>query len=115
LIAPGASLLHDRVVETISSLPRFSRDGRQLCCFDRQVSMPVATIAMKEPGIHVSAPTKLCDCEGVNADVSEASACGVLPDGGLAMIEPATWEKEPPVIHVILNWTEELQAGGEAK
>ncbi len=28
------------------------------------------------------------------------------------MIENAAWEKEPPVIRVILNWSEELRAKG---
>ena len=29
------------------------------------------------------------------------------------MLERAAWEKEPPVIHVVLNWAQELAA--EAK
>jgi hypothetical protein len=39
----------------------------------------------------------------------------VLEGGGFLMVERAAWEKEPPVIRVILNWAEELQAKGGGK
>ena len=31
------------------------------------------------------------------------------------MIEQAAWEKEPPVIHVILNWAGNLRAKDKGK
>jgi hypothetical protein len=37
------------------------------------------------------------------------SGYGVLPDGGFVMMERAEWEREAPVIHVILNWAQELE------
>jgi len=39
----------------------------------------------------------------------------VLPEGGFTMIQRAAWEKEPPVIHVILNWAQDLRNNGKTE
>jgi hypothetical protein len=64
---------------------------------------------------------KLFDLKSVGGAVAESSIAGefggydVLASGGFVMIEKAAWEKEPPVIHVILNWAKEFQAKGRGR
>ncbi len=94
--------------------PRISRDGKRVFYLDRQLAMMAATVEQTEADLRVSAPTKLFDFKSVGAPMG-MNAYDLLPDGGFVMLEPAAWEKEPPVIHVILNWAEELRVKSGGK
>ena len=91
--------------------PRLSRDGKRIFFIDRQDAMMAADIEKTPTGPRVSAPTKLFDFKAV-ATLTAWDIYDTLPQGGFIMVEPAAWEREPPVIHVVINWTEELHGQG---
>ncbi len=94
--------------------PRLSGDGKRLFFIDRQGFLMVAEIEKTPTGLRASPPKKLFD---INT-VATPQAWGVfdtLPQGGFVMIEPAAWEREPPIIHVVLNWAGELAAQTAAR
>jgi eukaryotic-like serine/threonine-protein kinase len=92
--------------------PRFSRDGKRVFFLDPQYVMWSATLSTDGAKLEVSAPTKLFDCRSLGAaeTMLDFAGYGVLPDGGFAIVEQAAWEAEPPVIHVVLRWADELRA-----
>ena len=97
-------------------LPRFSRDGKRVFFVDDKGPIMGATIDMGGTAPAVSVPVKLFDYKSLNLHVDVfRGGFDVLPEGGFVMIKKAEWEKEPPVIHVILNWSEELRAKGASK
>ena len=63
----------------------------------------------------VSDPVRLFSTKDLNLRAGIRGGFDVLEDGGFLMIENAAWEKEPPVIRVILNWDEELRGQGEGR
>jgi hypothetical protein len=63
-----------------------------------------------------STPTKLFDVKSSGPFAMTGwSGYGVLPDGGFVMMERADWEREAPVIHVMLNWAQELEGKAATK
>ncbi len=96
-------------------LPRFSRDGKRLFFRDGDDTMMAATIEASGTVLSVKPPTKLFSAKELNLRATLRGGYDVLPDDRFLMIEKASWEKEPPVIHVILNWSEELRAKGGTK
>ncbi|MBK7875961.1 MAG: protein kinase [Planctomycetes bacterium] len=97
--------------------PRFSRDGKRISFLDPQFSMWCADFAPAGSKLQVSAPTKRFDCKTVGAaeTMLDFAGYGVLPDGSFAMIVRAPWEDEPLVIHVVLNWADELRANAAVR
>ncbi len=96
--------------------PRFSRDGKRLFFRDAQDVLMAATVENRGAEPQVSVPTKLFDVKSSGPfAVIGWGGYEVLPEGGFLMLERAAWEREPPVIHVILHWTEELRAKGGGK
>ncbi len=87
--------------------PRLSHDGTRLFFLDRQNNVMEAAVGKTATGITVSTPKALFDMDTV-ATPSAWGAFDVLPTGGFVMTEPAEWERQAPVIHVVLNWADEL-------
>jgi len=92
------------------SLPRFSRDGKRVFFLDRDEAMMVATIETPGNTPGVKPPATLFNTRDLNLRAAFRGGYDVLPDDHFLMVEKAAWEREPPVIHVILNWAEELNA-----
>jgi eukaryotic-like serine/threonine-protein kinase len=90
-------------------LPRFSPDGKRLFFSGGDEAMMVATIESSGSVLSVKPPTKMFSAKDLNLRAAFRGGYDVLPDEQFLMIEKASWEKEPPVIHVILNWPEELK------
>jgi len=90
-------------------LPRFSRDGKRVFFLDRDAAMMVAKIDTPGKVSGVSVPTRLFSTRDLNVRALFRGGYDVLPDDHFLMVEKAPWEKEPPTIHVILNWDEELR------
>lgn len=90
-------------------LPRFSRDGKRLFFRDGDEAMMVATIETSGTVLSVKPATKLFSANDLNLRATFRGGYEVLPDEQFLMIEKAPWEREPPVIQVILNWSEELK------
>ncbi len=89
---------------------RFSRDGKRLFFVDSNGVLMTAGVETRGTVPSVTAPTKLIDCKSLNLTATTGrDGFDILPDGAFVMIEKPAWEKQPPVIHVILNWTEELR------
>jgi Tol biopolymer transport system component len=106
----GASGPNVQVSANGGSVPRFSRDGKRLFFRDGEDAMVAVTIDTHVTEPQVSVPKKLFDLKGSGEfAVLGLGGYEVLPDSGFVMIERAAWEREPPVIHVILNWNEELR------
>ncbi len=95
--------------------PKFSRDGKRLFFVDLDDVMMVAAIERQGATLSVLAPKKLFDLRSLNVQSSNRGGYGMLPDDSFIMLEKASWEKEPPVIHVILNWAEDLSSKGDGK
>jgi serine/threonine-protein kinase len=89
-------------------LPRFSRDGKRVFFLGRDEAMMVATIETPGSVPGVKPPATLFSTRDLNLRAGFRGGYDVLPDGHFLMVEKAAWEREPPVIHVILNWAEEL-------
>jgi serine/threonine-protein kinase len=87
------------------SLSQFSRDGKRLFFLDSLDNLMSAAIDTSGPEPRVSAPTRLFSTDAGNLVMGGSS---VLPGGGFLVIERAAWEKEPPMIQVVLNWADEL-------
>lgn len=99
-------------------LPKFSRDGTRLFFIDGDENMMAASIDTSGPVPLVKPPTKLFSARELNIRGAFRGGYEVLPDNRFLMVERAAWEKLPPVIHVILNWSEELKtprAGNEVR
>lgn len=88
------------------SEPAWSRDGKTLYFIDAQNFMQSVAVDL-DAGPSVSAPTRLFDITTI-ATTDVWGTYDVLPDGGFVMIEPAEWERVPPRIRVVLNWSQEL-------
>ncbi len=91
--------------------PRLAADGSRVFFIDRQDALMEATIEKTPTGLRASPPKKLFDIKPV-ATLAAWGIYDTLPQGGFVMTEPAAWEREPPVIHVVLNWAEELRGKG---
>jgi serine/threonine-protein kinase len=89
--------------------PRFSPDGKRLFFSGGDEAMMVATIESSGSVLSVKPPTKMFSAKDLNLRAAFRGGYDVLPDEQFLMIEKAPWEKQPPVIHVILNWPEELK------
>lgn len=99
-----------------AAAPRFSPDGKRLFFRSDQGLLMAATIDLSGKDPQVSIPTKLFDASNSGPFAMMGwSGYGVMPDGGFVMLERAAWEREPPVIHVILNWAEVLQGKAAGK
>ena len=95
---------------------RFSRDGKRLFFRDALDVLMAATVEYRGTEPQLSVPTKLFDVKSSGPFAVQGwSGYEVLPDGGFLMIERTAWEREPRVIHVILNWAAELRGKGAAK
>jgi dipeptidyl aminopeptidase/acylaminoacyl peptidase len=94
--------------------PRFSRDGKRLFFRDSQDVLMAVTVEFSGTEPRISMPSKVFDVKtsGPFATIGWAGY-EPLPEGGFLMVERAAWEKEPPVIHVVLNWALELTAGAK--
>ena len=92
--------------------PRFSRDGKRLFFLDPLYAMWSAELTIEGKELRVAPPEKRFDCLAAGAAESmlDFVGYGVLPDDRFAMVERAAWEDEPLVIHVVLNWSDELRA-----
>lgn len=96
--------------------PRFSSDGKRLFFLNEEKQMMVSTIDFHENEAHVSVPKVLFDAKGDSTKPDLVSGFDVLPEGKFVMVQKSAWENEKPVIHVIMNWAEELRAkSGPAK
>lgn len=58
----------------------------------------------------VSDPVPLFSTKELNLRAGIPGGFDVLEGGGFLMIENPAWEKGPAVIHVVLNWAEELRS-----
>ncbi|MFO0826552.1 MAG: protein kinase [Phycisphaerales bacterium] len=92
--------------------PHFSRDGKQVFYVDAEQNIMAVALDTTGADVRLKSPVKLFNCATVGAVVADWATFDVLPDGGFVMIRMADWEKEAPVIHVIMNWSVEL-AGRE--
>ncbi len=92
--------------------PRFARDGKRLFFPNANQDMMAVTLDLTGPSPIVSEPVLLFSTKERNLRAGIRGSFDVLEGGGFLMVEGAAWEKEPPVIHVILNWAEELQTKG---
>ncbi|MBL8840839.1 MAG: serine/threonine-protein kinase [Planctomycetes bacterium] len=92
--------------------PRFSHDGKRVYFLDALYAMWSAELLPEGKELRVAPAVKLFDClrAGAAESMLDFAGYGVLPDGSFAMVERAAWEEEPLVIHVVLNWAEELRA-----
>ncbi len=95
--------------------PRFSADGKRLCYMDLAGKMIAAVLESKPGGTMVARNDTLFDAAKLNLQSGGRGGYAVFPDGSFLMIERAPWESEAPVMHVILNWAEELAAKAPAK
>ena len=93
---------------------RIARDGKRIFFINREDILMEATAEKTETGLRVSPPRKLFDMSTIGT-TGAWSVYDILPQGGFVMVEPAAWEKESPVIHVVLNWADELRAKGLGK
>ncbi len=91
-------------------MPRFARDGKRLFFLNANGDMMAVTLDLTGMSPIVSEPVLLFSSKERNLRAGIRGSFDVLEGGGFLMVENAVWEKEPPVIHVILNWTEELRA-----
>ncbi|MFN0010188.1 MAG: hypothetical protein ACKVS8_00945, partial [Phycisphaerales bacterium] len=95
-------------------IPRLAADGTRLFFIDRQDTLMEATIEKTPTGPRAAPAKKLFDIK----TVATTMAWGIfdtLPQGGFVMVEPAAWEREEPVIHVVLNWADELRTAAARK
>jgi hypothetical protein len=97
------------------SVPRFARDGKRLFFLNADMEMMAVTLDLTGTSPTASAPVRLFSTKELNLRAGARGGFDVLEGGGFLMIENAAWEKEPPVIRVILNWSEELRAKGGRK
>lgn len=93
-------------------MPRFARDGKRLFFLNADMEMMAVTLDLTGTSPIVSGPSRLFSTKELNLRAGAPGGFDVLEGGGFLMIENAAWEKEPPVIRVILNWSEELRAKG---
>lgn len=96
-------------------LPRFSPDGKRLNYMDLAGKMIAADLEVKPSATMVAKSGDLFDAAKLNLQSGGRGGYAVFPDGSFLMIERAPWESEAPVMHVILNWAEELAAKAPAK
>ena len=94
--------------------PRFSGDGKRLFFRDAQDVLMAVNVEVTGSEPRISVPTKVFDVSTSGPFATIAwTGYEPLPEGGFLMLERAAWEKEPPVIHVVLNWAQELEAGAK--
>jgi hypothetical protein len=111
LLGPmGASGPNVQVSSEGGILPRFARDGKRLFFLNANRDMMAVTLDLTGTSPIVSDPVLLFSTKERNLRASTGGSFDVLEGGGFLMVENAAWEKEPPVIRVILNWAEELGA-----
>lgn len=96
-------------------VPRFSRDGKRLFFLNTNQDMMSVTLDLTGASPIASDPVPLFSTKERNLRAGVRGGFDVLEGGGFLMVENAAWEKEPPVIRVILNWAEELRAKGGGK
>lgn len=109
----GASGPNVQVSTNGGRISRFSHDGKRLFFRDAQDTMMAAAIDYSGTEPKVSVPTKLFEMKASGPyAVLSLTGYEVLPEGGFLMIERPAWERETRVIHVVLNWAEELRANG---
>jgi serine/threonine-protein kinase len=96
-------------------LPRFARDGKRLFFLNSNEDMMSVTLDLTGASPIASDPVLLFSTKELNLRAGIRGRFDVLEGGGFLMIERAAWEKEPPVIRVILNWAEELRANHAGK
>ena len=96
-------------------MPRFARDGKRLFFLNINADMMSVTLDLTGASPIASDPVLLFSTKERNLRAGIRGSFDVLEGGGFLMVERAAWEKEPPVIRVILNWAEELQAKGGGK
>ncbi len=105
--APGPNL---QVSTNGGASPRISRDGKTVYFVDQQYNLMAVSIEGAAADPRPSAPRKLFDLKAVGVATSSANSYyDVFPNGRFVMIEAAAWERDPPAIHVILNWSHELR------
>lgn len=97
------------------SSPRFSRDGKRLFFLNADMEMMAVTIDLTGTAPIVSKPVRLFSTKELNLRTGSRGSFDVLEGGGFLMVENAAWEKEPAVIRVILNWSQELRAKGGSR
>ena len=90
--------------------PRFSHDGKRLFFIEPGDVMMAVSVEAGGSEPSVSTPTKLFDGTALHVQSSRRGGFGVLRDDSFVMVEKAPWEAQKPVIHVILNWADELNA-----
>ncbi|MFO0963691.1 MAG: protein kinase [Phycisphaerales bacterium] len=96
--------------------PRFSRDGKTVFFLDLAGNMVSAAVEMADGAPSVAAPRKLFDAAKLSIQTGAGrGGFSILPDGSFLMIERPAWDRQPPVIHVILNWAKELAAKAPTK
>jgi Tol biopolymer transport system component/predicted Ser/Thr protein kinase len=116
LLGPmGASGPNVQVSSEGGILPRFARDGKRLFFLNANRDMMAVTLDLTGTSPIVSDPVLLFSTKERNLRASTGGSFDVLEGGGFLMVENAAWEKEPPVIRVILNWAEELGASEPAR
>lgn len=93
-------------------LPRFARDGKRLFFLNANEDMMSVTLDLSGASPIVSDPVRLFSTKERNLRAGMRGGFDVLEGGGFLMVENAFWEKEPPVIRVIMNWAEELRIRG---
>jgi Tol biopolymer transport system component len=104
-----------QVSSTGGMWPCFSPDGKRLAFYDLAGNVLCAAIETGGGAPTAAAPTKLVEGVKFNLQSSNRGGFCFLPDGELLVIERAAWERQEPVIHVILNWATELAAKNAAK
>jgi hypothetical protein len=90
--------------------PRFSHDGKRLFFIEPGDVMMAVSVEAGGSEPSVSTPTKLFDGTALHVQSSKRGGFGVLRDDSFVMVEKAPWEAQKPVIHLILNWADELNA-----
>jgi len=112
LDAPGPNV---QITLDGGQFPRVARDGKQVFFVDRGDNLSVVDVETSGSELRASPPRKLFNVRTVGVAITEWSCFDLFPNGDFAMLEKAVWEKEPPVIHVIVHWADELAAASEAR
>jgi eukaryotic-like serine/threonine-protein kinase len=111
----GASGPNVQVSMNGGTTPRFSHDGKRLFFRDAQGVLMAAAVDTHGTEPKVSPSTKLFDAKVSGPFAVLGLSYEVLPEGGFLLIERTAWEREPRVLHVILNWANELRTKGLRK
>jgi hypothetical protein len=91
--------------------PKFSADGTRLFYLDSDDVMTSVALDTSGTALQVAVPKALFDARVLDVQTASRGGFDLLPGGDFLLIERAAWEREPPVIRVILHWADELRRG----